>query len=104
MRKLVVAIAAVLLLALPASSLGAATIAVKITATGFSPKSVTINQGDIVKWTNSDKVNHQLVANNGAFASHILKAGDTYSFTFNAAGTYRYHDALKPSLTGTVVV
>jgi plastocyanin len=104
MRKLVIAIAAVLLLALPATSLGAATIPVKITATGFSPKNVTINQGDTVKWTNVDKVNHQLVANSGAFASHILKPGDTYSFTFNAAGKYGYHDALKPSLAGTITV
>jgi plastocyanin len=104
MRKLVVAIAALLLLALPASGLGAATISVRIAATGFSPKTVTINQGDVVKWTNGDKVNHQLVANNGAFASHILRPGDAYSFTFNAAGTYHYHDALKPSLAGTIVV
>jgi hypothetical protein len=65
---------------------------------------VTINQGDTVKWTNSDKVNHQLVANNGAFASKVLRPGETYSFTFTAAGTYHYHDALHPSLTGTITV
>ena len=103
MRKALLFLAAVLVLALPASSY-AATIAIRITATGFTPKTVSINQGDIVKWTNADKVNHQLVANNGAFASPIMKPGDTYSFTFNAAGTFRYHDALKPSLTGTIAV
>jgi plastocyanin len=103
MRKTLLSIAAVLVLALPASS-SAATIAVKITATGFSPKTLTVNQADIVKWTNADNVNHQLVANNGAFASPILKPGNTYSFTFNAAGTYHYHDALKPTLTGTITV
>src|SRR5437764_5281805 len=104
MKKFVIAIAAVLVLALPSSSLGAATIAVKITATGFTPKTVSLDQGDTVKWTNVDRATHQLVANNGAFASHILKPGDTYSFTFNAAGRYAYHDALKPSLTGTITV
>jgi len=103
MRKLLLPIAVLLAMALPAPGL-AATVGVKMTATGFSPKTVTVNQSDTVKWTNTDKVNHQLVANNGAFASPIVRPGVTYSFTFNAAGTFRYHDALKPSLTGTVVV
>ena len=103
MRKLLLPIAVVLGLALPAPGL-AATAAVKITATGFSPKTVTVNQSDTVKWTNADNANHQLVANNGAFASAIIRPGNTYSFTFNTAGTFRYHDALKPSLTGTITV
>jgi len=49
-------------------------------------------------------VNHQIVANNGAFASGILKPGATYSFTFNTAGRYGYHDALHPAFTGTITV
>jgi plastocyanin len=103
MRKLLYPIVAVFVLALPAPGL-AATIAIKATATGFTPKTVTVNQSDIVKWTNVDKVNHQIVANNGAFASGILKPNETYSFTFNTAGKYGYHDALHPSLTGTITV
>jgi plastocyanin len=103
MRKLLYAIVAVFVLALPAQS-AAATISVSIKSTGFSPKTVTINQSDAVKWTNTDKVNHQLVANNGVFASPILRPGQTYSFTFNTAGTVRYHDALKPTLTGTITI
>jgi plastocyanin len=101
MKKLLYPIVAVFVLALPAPGL-AATIAIKATATGFTPKTVTINQNDIVKWTNVDKVNHQIVANNGAFASGILKPGATYSFTFTTAGKYGYHDALHPAFTGTI--
>jgi len=103
MRKLLLPIAAMFVLALPASSV-AATVAVKITANGFSPKTLTINQGDVIKWTNADNVNHQLVANNGAFASPIMRPGQTYSFTFNTAGKFNYHDALHPALTGTITV
>jgi plastocyanin len=103
MRKLLYPIVAVFVLVLPAPAL-AATIAIKATATGFTPKTVTINQADSVKWTNVDKVNHQIVANNGAFASGILKPGATYSFTFNTAGRYGYHDALHPAFTGTITV
>jgi plastocyanin len=103
MRKLLYPIVAVFVLALPAPGV-AATIAIKATATGFTPKTVTINQTDSVQWTNVDKVNHQIVANNGAFASGILKPGQTYSFTFNTAGKYGYHDGLHPSLAGTITV
>ena len=103
MKKLLYPIVAAFVLALPAPS-NAAVIAIKISATGFTPKTVTINQNDAVKWTNADKVNHQLVANNGAFASGILKPGETYSFTFTTAGKFGYHDALHPSLTGTIYV
>src|SRR5205814_136742 len=82
----------------------AATTTVKITDTAFSPKNVTVAFGDTVKWTNDGKVNHQLVANNGTFASAVLKPGDSYSFTFKAAGTFNYHDALHPSISGQVKV
>ncbi len=53
---------------------------------------------------NTDTANHQLVADNGTFASPILKPNETYSFTFRAAGRYRYHDALHPAHVGTVTV
>jgi plastocyanin len=103
MRKLSYALVATLALALPVNGL-AATTAVKITATAFAPKTVTINVGDTVKWTNADTVNRQLVADSGAFASPILKPGQTYSFTFKTPGTFDYHDALKPTVKGTITV
>jgi plastocyanin len=81
-----------------------ATKTVKITATAFSPASVTIKTGDAIKWSNTDTKAHQVVANNGAFASPTINAGKTYTHTFNTAGTYKYHDALHPALTGKVVV
>jgi plastocyanin len=103
MKRLLVPFIVVLGLALPAQSF-AATVSIKITASSFTPKNVTINQGDTVKWTNTDKVNHQIVANKGAFASGILRPGATYTFTFNTSGGFAYHDALHPSITGAVYV
>lgn len=103
MKRLLLPFIVVLALALPAQSL-AATVSIKIGASAFTPKNVTINQGDTVKWTNTDKVNHQIVANKGAFASGILRPGATYTFTFNTSGGFAYHDALHPSVTGAVFV
>ncbi len=53
----------------------AATITVQIRSTGFSPSTITINHDDKVTWHNADKVNHQVVANDGSFASPIIDYG-----------------------------
>ena len=90
-----------LVLAAPASS---ATTTVQIKRSSFSPASVTINQDDSVTWTNTDTINHQVVANNGGFASPILGPNKSWTRNFPRGGTYRYHDSLHPSLKGTVVV
>jgi hypothetical protein len=39
----------------------AATTSVSITAAGFMPKNISVNDGDTVKWTNADTKNHQVV-------------------------------------------
>jgi hypothetical protein len=65
---------------------------------------VEINSGDSVKWTNVDTVNHQVVSDRGLFASSILRPGQSYTRQFNQGGTYRYHDGLKPTSKGTVIV
>jgi plastocyanin len=103
MRKLFLAIAAVTALAI-AGPAGAATKTINIYGSGFSPQSTTITQGDTVTWVNKDNANHQVLADKGQFVSPILTRNHTYSFTFNAAGTYTYKDELHPKLTGKIVV
>ena len=103
MRKLILALAAVLTLAV-AGPAGAATKTINIYGSTFSPKSTTITQGDTVTWVNRDNANHQILADKGQFVSPILRPKQTYSFTFNAAGTYTYKDELYPKLTGTIKV
>lgn len=106
MRTLFVFLTAVLALVVTGASQPAAlaTKSVKITASAFSPASVTINTGDVITWTNGDTKAHQVVANNGSFASGSLAANKKYSHVFNTAGSFNYHDALHPTLKGKVVV
>ncbi len=96
-----VAVTAALAVAAPGS---AATVTVQIKSTAFSPSSFTITHGDTVTWRNVDKVDHQVVADDGSFASPILHAGRSWSRTLTTAGTFRFHDALHPRLTGKVTV
>jgi plastocyanin len=95
------AAAAALALVAPAAG---ATVTVQITKSGFTPSAFSVNHGDKVTWRNADTVDHQVVADDGSFASPILRAGRTWTVTLDTAGTFRYHDGLKPSLKARVTV
>ena len=72
----------------------------------FSPSTVTINVGDIVKWTNLDSVDHSATEDSTAplFDSGLLSNGQTYMLTGLGVGTYTYHCQPHPSMTGTIIV
>jgi plastocyanin len=104
MRKLMVGLAAAVALVVAAPATAATTRNVNIFRSGFSPKTVTITEGDTIQWVNRDSHSHQVLENRGRFVSAILRPGERYVFTFNAAGTYDYKDELNPRLAGRVVV
>jgi plastocyanin len=51
-----------------------------------------------------DTVTHRVVSDTGVFDSGDLAPGEGYLFTFNAIASYAYHDAIYPSMAGTVEV
>jgi plastocyanin len=104
MRKLILTLIAFSALLLVGQANAATTKTVNIYGSEFSPKSVTITAGDTIKWVNRDNADHQVYGSGGRFISPILKHGQSWSFTFNAAGTYTYKDELHPKLTGTIGV
>jgi plastocyanin len=87
-----------------AAAAGADTKTVQIVKSGFTPSATTINVGDSVTWRNADTVNHQVVANDGSFASAVLKPGESFTQAFPKAVKLSYHDALFTSRRGTVTV
>ena len=91
-------------LALASAASGATTVTVQIKATGFSPSTLTITHGDKITWHNADKVDHQVVADDGSFASPILHSGQSWTSAYNVAGTFRFHDALYPRFAGKLTV
>ncbi len=105
MRKIWSAtLVALALLTIP-SALSATTKTVDITAAGFTPKTVTIDFGDTVTWTNKDTATHQVLADQLAFpTSPVLAQNQTYSYTFAKSGSFSYRDALHTNRRGTVVV
>jgi plastocyanin len=57
----------------------------------FAPESATISVGDEVTWTWTGFGTHSVVADGGAFVSSVAGNGASFSFTFNAPGTYEYY-------------
>jgi len=84
---------------------------VKITASGFSAKAVTIKAGETVTWENDDTAAHAV--NSAPHPTHTaypplnlgnVASGAKVSLKFPTAGTYKYHDHLNPTLFGSVTV
>jgi plastocyanin len=90
--------------------------------TKFSPSSVTVKKGEIVRWVNNssqatwpasaihpthsvypEKTSSDCLGS--AFdACKGLKQGESWDFKFNTPGEWRYHDHLHASQTGVVIV
>jgi plastocyanin len=77
---------------------------VQITAGGFVPSQVAIPVDDTITWTNKDTVDRQVVADAGEFKSQVLKPGQSYTYNFPAAGSYRYKGGIKQAQRGVVNV
>jgi plastocyanin len=92
------------ILSMPAISLATEHF-VSIPGFSFDPASLTINQGDIVTWTNNHTVNHTTTSDDGTeWDSGTMAPGATFSHTFTTAGTFPYHCAIHPAMLGTITV
>jgi plastocyanin len=71
----------------------------------FSPDTLTVPVGTEVTWENRDDIPHTVTSNDKTtFASSLLDTGDTFTFTFNAAGTFDYFCSVHPMMTAKVIV
>ncbi|HJQ08555.1 MAG TPA: cupredoxin domain-containing protein [Candidatus Saccharimonadales bacterium] len=78
---------------------------VTIQDSGFSPANITVKKGTTVTWTNSGDLPHTVTSSDESGPkSATLQAGETYTFTFNTAGTFNYICDLHPSMKGMVTV
>lgn len=85
-----------------------ATDRVEIKDFAYSPTNITVKVGTKVTWTNQDSVAHTVTSDDdstdGGLDSKLLEKGESYSATFSKAGTFTYHCAPHPQMTGTVTV
>jgi plastocyanin len=124
MRRILVALCAVLALTLGVAACGgdddsggggststsaAATsgggVTIKMQNIQFAPKDTTVKVGQKVTWTNDDSTDHNVTADSGAdFKSKDFGSGGTFEFTPDKAGTIKYECTLHPGMTATLNV
>jgi plastocyanin len=88
------------------------TVDVAISAEGFSPATINVEQGDIVRWTNNDtrprwpaSDPHPSHTVYGGFDPEKgIEPGKTWEFRFDKLGSWEYHDHLAPAKRGQVIV
>lgn len=75
---------------------------VSIAGFAFAPGSLTVAAGQTVTWVNNDGVAH--TATGAAFDTGPIAPGASASVKMAKAGTFTYHCAIHPSMTGTIIV
>ncbi len=81
-----------------------AAVSVHIRNFAFDPATISVRRGTTVTWTNFDTAGHTVTGESGGPSSGIIGNGQTYSYTFNTAGTFPYFCSPHPGMRGTVTV
>ena len=78
---------------------------VQIQGFRFGPGDLTVPVGSTVRWINlDDGVGHTATAEGGRWASGTLNPDDSFSFTFDEAGTFDYFCSIHPSMHAGITV
>ena len=78
----------------------------------FAPNPLTVTPGTTVTWKNTDTVSHYVTSGKASDettgtvfdSGNLIKPGNSYQFTFAAAGTFDYFCSVHPWMTGQVIV
>jgi plastocyanin len=65
---------------------------------------ITVAAGSTVTWHNGDGEPHTVVSADGLFRSAALDTGESFSFKFTKAGTFKYVCTIHPRMVSTVTV
>lgn len=78
---------------------------VTISGFAFQPQSLTVQLGDTVTWKNADPPSHTATADGGKWNTGLLANGASSApVLMDVAGSFPYHCAPHPNMTGTIVV
>jgi len=84
------------------------TAAVKVSATDalqFSPTSSSAKVGQVIQWTNTGSVLHNITFDEaGCLTDASFSPQSTWEIKFTTAGSYPYHCTIHPGMNGTLTV
>ena len=89
----------------PAAAASAEAAAVEIKNFAFNPPTIEVPVGGSVTWTNQDNAPHTATAlDRAVLQSGPITFGESYTQTFDAAGTYDYFCEFHANMKGSIVV
>ena len=65
---------------------------------------VTVTPGSTVTWTNLDGEPHTVASVDGLFRSPALDQNDSFRFTFDKPGVYKYICSIHPRMKAVITV
>lgn len=86
---------------------------ISITSRGVAPQTINIRKGASITWTNQEATPYRLQITSpnppeqlqGFGSDEPINQGESYSFTFDATGTFTYADPSNPqTVQGTIIV
>jgi plastocyanin len=91
---------------LPTNTPGGATMAdIAVIDYNYSPTTINVQPGTIVRWTNNGQAPHTVTSDTaGQFDSGQIASGSRWQFTFNTPGTYAFHCDFHSNMKGTINV
>lgn len=84
---------------------GKAEVTMDIKEFAFANKEIKISKGTKVTWTNQDEARHNVFSeDDGGPKGELLGMGESFSYTFDTAGTFNYLCEPHPYMKGVVNV
>lgn len=72
---------------------------------GFAfPAGLSVAAGASITWTNRDRAPHTVTFDDGSCSSGSLGAGASKTVRYDVPGTYPFHCAIHPNMTGSLEV
>jgi plastocyanin len=86
---------------------GLGTPAAKISASDalkFDPTATTAKAGDVIQWTNTGSVAHNVTFSDPTLTSGTLQKNDTWQVKITVPATYMFHCTFHPGMDGQITV
>jgi plastocyanin len=91
-----------------AAATGIGTAAKMVSATAdlkFNPTSVSVKNGDVIQWTNTGSIPHNVTFDSYPdLTSQNMAQSDTWQVKITVPGTYPYHCTIHPGMDGQLTV
>jgi plastocyanin len=70
----------------------------------FVPARIVVRRGELVRWTNDDKVAHTVASSKLKLASEAIRGGATFRYRPRKAGRFKYYCTIHFGQRGVLVV